>query len=792
MSICTSTPTARARDKIYSRWGGFLEDVPFDPMRYGIPPNALASIDPLQLLALVVVDQALRDAGYDQRDFPRERTSAIFGLSGGLGDLGIEYAVRSTLPSYLEDTPPEVMDRLAEWTEDSFAGLLLNVAAGRVANRFNLGGVNFTVDAACASSLAAIYLASRELSAGTSDMVIVGGVDTAQSPFGFLCFSKAQALSPTGRCRTFDEKADGIAISEGITMVVLKRLEDAERDGDRIYGVIKGVAGSSDGRGRSMTAPRLEGQELALRRAYAQAGFAPSTVSLIEAHGTGTVAGDEAEMDALAKVFGEDGAAPHTCAIGSVKSMVGHTKSAAGVTGLMKVALALHHKILPPTLHVERPNPKLRDPHTPFFVNVEPHPWVAPRGADGKTLPRRAGVSSFGFGGTNFHAVVEEYLGDFAEPRDRAPSDQWPAEMFLWSAPSAPALAAALGELEAVLVHNPALHQLAAAVSRRALLVESGLRLAIVAASAEDLGAKIATVKSALLAGQEKLEDAQGIYLAPAARPGKIAFLFPGQGSQYPGMLRHLAVHFPEFAEALEDADSVLAGRYAQRLSSYIYPPPAFTPEQKQQQMLALTDTVVAQPALGVVEIALARLLERLGVRPDMTAGHSYGEYVALCAGGAFGEQTLFHLSESRGRAIKESVNGNAGTMAAVVADARAVAQALEQVPGITIANYNGPRQTIIAGAEEAVTKAMAQLETAGLTARSIPVACAFHSPLMQPARDRLAGYLSGQQFVEPGHQRVLQHLGHGLSRRTGGHHRRTDRSSDATRAFHGRNPIHV
>jgi 3-oxoacyl-(acyl-carrier-protein) synthase len=383
-------PDRKSRDKIYSRWGGFLEDVPFDPMRYGIPPNALASIDPLQLLALVVVDQALRDAGYDQRDFPRERTSAIFGLSGGLGDLGIEYAVRSTLPSYLEDTPPEVMDRLAEWTEDSFAGLLLNVAAGRVANRFNLGGVNFTVDAACASSLAAVYLASRELSAGTSDMVIVGGVDTAQSPFGFLCFSKAQALSPTGRCRTFDEKADGIAISEGITMVVLKRLEDAERDGDRIYGVIKGVAGSSDGRGRSMTAPRLEGQELALRRAYAQAGFAPSTVSLIEAHGTGTVAGDEAEMDALAKVFGEDGAAPHTCAIGSVKSMVGHTKSAAGVTGLMKVALALHHKILPPTLHVERPNPRLRDPRTPFFVNVEPHPWVAPRGADGTIHPTDA------------------------------------------------------------------------------------------------------------------------------------------------------------------------------------------------------------------------------------------------------------------------------------------------------------------------------------------------------------------------------------------------------------------
>ena len=261
---------------------------------------------------------------------------------------GSNTRVRSTLPSYLEDTPPEVMDRLAEWTEDSFAGLLLNVAAGRVANRFNLGGVNFTVDAACASSLAAVYLASRGTERGNERHGDRGRRRyRCRVPSVFCVSAKRRRCRRTGRCRTFDEKADGIAISEGITMVVLKRLEDAERDGDRIYAVIKGIAGSSDGRGRSMTAPRLEGQILALHRAYAQAGVAPSTVSLIEAHGTGTVAGDEAEIDALTKVFGEDGAAPHSCAIGSVKSMVGHTKSAAGVTGLMKAALALHHKVLP-------------------------------------------------------------------------------------------------------------------------------------------------------------------------------------------------------------------------------------------------------------------------------------------------------------------------------------------------------------------------------------------------------------------------------------------------------------
>ena len=353
-------PDRKAKDKIHSRWGGFLDPVPFDPMRYGIPPNALPSIDPLQLLALVTVDQALRDAGYHDREFPRQKTSVILGLSGGLGDVGLQYAVRSMLQQFISKPPAELLQELPEWTEDSFAGLLLNVAAGRVANRFDLGGVNFSVDAACASSLAAVYLAARELADHSSDMAIVGGVDTAQSPFGYLCFAKAQALSGRGRCRTFDESADGIAISEGISMMVLKRLEDAERDGDRIYAVIKGVAGSSDGKGSSMTAPRLEGQILALQRAYAQAGIRPSTVGLMEAHGTGTYAGRCQRTGRRGRAcFRPMAPTPASCAIGSVKSMVGHTKSAAGITGLMKVALALYHKTLPPTLHVEKPNPKL-------------------------------------------------------------------------------------------------------------------------------------------------------------------------------------------------------------------------------------------------------------------------------------------------------------------------------------------------------------------------------------------------------------------------------------------------
>ncbi|HEY0385838.1 MAG TPA: beta-ketoacyl synthase N-terminal-like domain-containing protein, partial [Pyrinomonadaceae bacterium] len=293
----------KKRDKIYSKWGGFLEDVPFDPLRYGMPPNTLPSIEPLQLLTLEVVRAAIQDAGYEDRPFARQQTSVILGVGGGISDLGQQYALRAGLLTYFEDVSSEVLSRLPEWTEDSFAGILLNVVAGRVANRFDLGGVNYTVDAACASSLAAVYLATRELEAGTSEMVIVGGADTVQNPFGYLCFSKTNALSPRGRCRPFDDSADGIVISEGIAVLVLKRLADAERDGDRIYAVIKSVAGSSDGKDKGMTAPRPEGQILALERAYDKAGFSPSTVGLIEAHGTGTRAGDRAELETLRRVF---------------------------------------------------------------------------------------------------------------------------------------------------------------------------------------------------------------------------------------------------------------------------------------------------------------------------------------------------------------------------------------------------------------------------------------------------------------------------------------------------------
>ncbi|MBI2816873.1 MAG: acyltransferase domain-containing protein, partial [Acidobacteria bacterium] len=740
----------KAQDKIYSKWGGFLDDIDFDPMRYGIPPAALSSIDPFQLLSLEVVHQALGDAGYLKRDFPHQRTSVIFGLSGGLGNLGLQYSVRSLLPIYFGQVPPELRDRLPEWTEDSFAGLLLNVAPGRVANRFDFGGVNYAVDAACASSLAAVQLAIRELEIGTSDMVVVGGVDTTQNAFGYLCFAKSQALSARGRCSTFDEGADGIAIGEGLVTLVLKRLADAEHDGDRIYAVIKSVAGSSDGRGKGLTAPRPEGQVLALQRAYQQAGVSPASIGLVEAHGTGTVAGDAAEVASLTEVYGAAGAKPASCAIGSVKSMIGHTKASAGVVGLMKVALALYHKVLPPTLNVEMPNAMLRQPDCPFFVNTEPLPWV-PASTD---VLRRASVSSFGFGGTNFHAVVEEYEGDYGNPADKATTEEWPTELFYWNAASSADLQISLKSLEDSLQGGSALslRDLAASIYADSQAVtEPGARLAIVASSIGDLLSKIAAVQKALSAGETVVPGVRGVYLGQGrAQLPKLAFLFSGQGSQYPGMLRDLALHFPEIRGSLDVANRIQGFKFPRPLSSYVYPPPAFTPAEREARMQAITDTTIAQPALGAVEVGLVHLLKRLGLRPNITAGHSYGEYVALWAAGVWSDEDLFEISAARGRFIKDSIGENPGAMAAVSATRDQVATVLRGNENVWLANFNAPQQIIIAGEVEELRKAAEVLSSQGLTSRPIPVACAFHTPLMQGARDRLGEFIAVKKFSTP------------------------------------------
>ncbi len=350
-------------------------------------------------------------------------------------------------------------------------------------------------------------------------------------------------------------------------------------------------------------------------------------------------------------------------------------------------------------------------------------------------------MSSFGFGGTNFHAVLEEYQGDYSQPRARKGTDEWPAELFVWQGKSSTDVASALGNVLQALDAGaaPALRSLAATVWRanstrpeaRAVCV------AIVACDLADLAAKLRPAIEAVRSGAA-LHDATGVYVRHGAERGQLAFLFPGQGSQAPHMLRDLALNFPYLRDTCELADEVLRDKLPQPLSRYIYPPAAFSSEERTAQMQALTDTVVAQPALGAVELGLNRLLADLGVEPDMVAGHSYGEYVALAAAGAIAERDLLEISEARGRAIADAVKDSPGAMAAVSAPPDRVRELVAKATDVWVANLNAPRQTIISGSVASVTATLAAVEQAGISARLIPVACAFHTPLMAGARDRL------------------------------------------------------
>jgi acyl transferase domain-containing protein/NAD(P)H-dependent flavin oxidoreductase YrpB (nitropropane dioxygenase family)/NAD(P)-dependent dehydrogenase (short-subunit alcohol dehydrogenase family) len=745
----------KSPDKIISKWGGFVDDIAFDPLTYGIAPTSLHSIDPLQLYLLESVRHALADAGYSERPFDRERTCAILGIGGGGSPLPVAYGFRTCLP--LLDTvdglgvsADTVLNRvekmLPSWTEDSFPGILSSVAVGRVANRFDLGGANYTIDAACGSSLAALQACIRELESGTSNMALAMAADMVQTPYAYMAFSKTHALSPRGQCRPFDASADGIALSEGMATIVLKRRADAERDGDKIYAIIRGTGASSDGRAKGLTAPRAEGQLLALRRAYERAGISPAQVGLIEAHGTGTVAGDQTEAEALGQVLREAGAEPQSCAVGSVKSMIGHSKCAAGLAGLIKSALALQKKVLPPTL-VEKPNPKCSFENGPLFLNGDVRPWV-----HGSDEPRRAGVSAFGFGGTNFHVVLEEYTNQFKDG-DTTGFKHWPAELLVWRRDSTQVLLAAVEQCQQALAQGatPELADLALSMWEANPPEPSKPILAVVATSLKDLGEKLDVALEAMRASKESLTDPRGIYFSskPGETGGKVAFLFPGQGSQYPNMLSQLAVAFEEVRASFDDAERNLSGALEKPLGRYIFPPTAFSPEQEQHDKSALMRTDVAQPAVGAADLGMFHLLTRLGLKPDFLAGHSYGDYVALCAAEVLAEDDLPRLSHLRGKIIVEASSQTPGGMAAFDAAAE-VLEPLIAATGATVANKNAPRQTVISGTEAALDAALAKAKELGIHAHRIAVSRGFHSPLVAAARKPFARVLAACSFAQP------------------------------------------
>jgi len=768
-------PDPHAPDKTYCKRGGFIPDVDFNPMEFGIPPNVLEATDISQLLSLVVARHTLQDAGYeDQADAILARTGVILGVAVGR-QLGVPLTSRLQYPIWERalknyGLPDADVQHLVEqmkaayvgWQENSFPGVLGNVVAGRIANRFNLGGANCVVDAACASSLSALKMAISELLEQRSDMMLTGGVDTDNSIMMYMCFSKTPAFSQQEHVRPFDVDSDGMMVGEGLGMVLLKRLADAERDEDRIYAVIRGIGSASDGRFKSIYAPRSEGQATALRRAYADAGVSPSTIGLVEAHGTGTKAGDPVEVTALRDVLQEADTPPRRVGLGSVKGQIGHTKAAAGAASLIKTALALYHQVLPATINVEQPMAPLAAADSPLYLNTHTRPWLR----SPQDPPRRAGVSAFGFGGTNFHVVLEEYaqvadtnthsnLNSVAGVDPIAYRLQRVPQPIVLHAPTPADLIARCEEILAQLREHTSAHPDAHMLRRvstannAADMPADQPRLGFVADTPDEACAHLEIALQMLRNLAQSPDQAtewthpNGLfYRAAALDPAqKVVALFPGQGSQYVEMGRALACTMPPVRNAFSAIDALFQQDGLEPVSRVVFPPPGFDDETHQAQADALRQTQYAQPAIGAFSLALYTLLRQAGFQPDFALGHSFGELTALWAAGVLNEADYLRLIKARGLAMAAppAPDFDAGAMLAVQGDAAQIQAACPADPALTIANWNAPDQVVLAGPTPAIDAAHSSLSARGFKSMRLPVSAAFHTELVEHARQPFA-----------------------------------------------------
>ncbi|HEY0540864.1 MAG TPA: beta-ketoacyl synthase N-terminal-like domain-containing protein, partial [Actinoallomurus sp.] len=687
-SVYYAPGEAGAADRFYCRRGGFVDELAtFDPTRFGIMPAAVDGTEPDQLLALRAAAEAIADAGGDDRLPDRSRVGVIIGRGGyltpGVARLDQRVHTAHQLTAVLRDLVPALGDDRLDAVREAFQqalgpeesiGLVPNFAASRVANRFDLRGPAYTVDAACASSLLAVDHAVRDLASGRCDAVLAGGVHHCHHTTLWSVFTQLRALSPTERIRPFDRRADGTLLSEGTGIVLLKRLSDALTAGDRVYAVIRGVGVASDGRATSMMNPLSAGQVTAVEQAWRAAGVDPASdhaVGLIEAHGTATPAGDTVELETLQRVFGSTGS---PIGLGTVKSMIGHTMPAAGVAGLIKAALALHHETLPPTLHVEEPHPDLAG--TRFTPVAEAVPWERPRGA-----PRRAAVNAFGFGGINAHVVLEEAPrpAPVTGPVTAMPA---PAEPVLRLAGAGPGdIARALDTDDTELIAQAAWPP-----------GDGPCRLAIVAPDARRLA-----LARKIVARGRPWRGRSDVWFTPRpllSGPDQVAFLFPGFEPEFAPRIEGVAEHFGLPAPELYGGDEVV------------------------------------EHALDVIAVSrlFAAALHELGIVPGALAGHSLGEWTAMIAAGVYPAIDDFIASMRPGMVEVPDV-----VYAAFGAGADRVAGELDGFDDVFITHDNCPHQAVICGPSDHVGQVVEGLRGQGVMAQTLPFRTGFHSPVYAP-----------------------------------------------------------
>ena len=701
-------PNPEAVGKMYTRRGGFLRKVDlFDPQFFSISPREAVGIDPQQRLLMEIAWETLEDAGQPPELLETGRTGVFVGISTcDYSRLGSRKHDLKTIDTY------------------TATGTATSIAAGRLAYFLGLTGPCMAIDTACSSSLVAVHQAIESLRKGECNSALTGGVNLILEPAAMIALSEVRALSPDGRCKTFDQSADGYARGEGCGMLLLKRLSDAVKDGDRVHALIRGSAVNHDGHSNGLTAPHGPSQESLIREAIADAGIEAADIDYVEAHGTGTSLGDPIEVQALAAVLGEGRRADSPLTIGSVKTNIGHLESAAGIAGLIKVILALQHGEIPPHLHLENPNPYIPWDDLPIVIPTQRQDWPARRG------PRTAGLSSFGFSGTNAHLVLEQAPDSHAVPlrEDR------PEHVLVLSAKNPQALTELAERYHDQLEQEKHFSDVCyTAATGRAHFSH---RLAVCAQDTQH-------ARKLLLAATEE-KRAAGLERGKAGNqfPGKIAFLFTGQGSQYVGMGHELYQSQPTFRQALERCHEILIDKLEIPLLDVLYPADGKTSP--------LDETAYTQPALFAVEYALYELWRSWGIQPQLVVGHSVGEFVAAYAAGVFSLEDGLKLIAARGRLMQQLPS--TGQMVALMTGEARVAHAIA-ISGrtdVSIAAVNDPNQTVISGSDEAVDIVTTSLQADDVRAKRLVVSHAFHSELMEPMLDEFEEVCQEVRFVAP------------------------------------------